>query len=154
MTAAEIPPAVEGPGRVQPPGAARAAKPRTWTLPDLVGTRMTANDRPPHWAARNRVTREWRTLAAARARQLRIPALDRAHILVEWLAYDRRRRDPANASPMGKAAVDGIVDAGVLPDDSAEYLAGPDYRLGPIADPVWRVGGTVTLRITISEVAR
>ena len=38
--------------------------------------------------------------------------------------------DPANAYPAVKALIDGLVDAGVLPDDDAAHLDGPDMRLG------------------------
>ena len=42
---------------------------------------------------------------------------------------DKRRRDVHNLLPhLGKPLVDGIVDAEVLPDDSDEYLIGPDMR--------------------------
>jgi crossover junction endodeoxyribonuclease RusA len=152
MTAADRRAAVEGPGRATP-GTARAANTCSWTL-TLTGRRLTANDRP-HWTKRADVTREWRTLAWAQAKRAHIPPLERAHILVEWLPPDRRRRDPANAGPMGKAAVDGIVDANVLIDDSSAYLDGPDFRLGPLAAGSLRhAPGLVTLRITITEVAR
>lgn len=150
-TAADRRAAADGPGRT-PPGAARAG--RQWTLPLITGPRLTANDRP-HWAKRASVTRTWRTLAWAEAKRARIPALDRARIVIEWMPPDRRRRDPANAAPMGKAAVDGIVDAGVLPDDSAQYLDGPDFRLGRVTpSPLAAAARMATLRITISEVAR
>lgn len=128
-----------------------SAPPRQWVIPPMTGTRLTANDRP-HWAQRARATAEWRGLACGWAKSLRIPRLARAHILAEWLPYDRRDRDPANAYPMVKACVDGIaIDAGVLVDDSARYLDGPDMRLGA----VWRLTpghGLATLRITITEV--
>ncbi len=125
---------------------------RYWVLPVAVDTRMTANDRL-HWRRRAELTARWRRCGWVYAKQARIPALTRAHILIEWLPPDRRRRDPANAAPMGKALVDGIVDAGVLPDDSAQFLDGPDYRLGPPADQVWRVPGRAALRVTITELA-
>lgn len=35
---------------------------------------------------------------------------------------DKRRRDIRNAEYALKAAYDGIVDAGLIPDDSAEHL--------------------------------
>jgi hypothetical protein len=47
-----------------------------------------------------------------------------------------------------KAAVDGLVDAGVLTDDSDEYLTGPDMRPGPVEK-----SGRLVLHITELEVA-
>ena len=41
------------------------------------------------------------------------------------------RWDAGNLYPTAKALVDGIVvDAGLLPDDSNEYVIGPDMRAG------------------------
>lgn len=40
------------------------------------------------------------------------------------------RADPANWYPSFKAAVDGLVDAGLLEDDDHTRLVGPDMRLG------------------------
>ncbi|MBU8549765.1 hypothetical protein IMX12_13195 [Streptomyces sp. Babs14] len=40
------------------------------------------------------------------------------------------RADPANWYPSFKAAVDGLVDAGLLEDDDHTRLIGPDMRLG------------------------
>lgn len=123
---------------------------RTWTLPDLVGTRLTSNQRP-HWTARAGVTAEWRHLAAAQARHRRIPPLARARIVVEWVPATLVRHDPGNAYPMAKACVDGLVDAGVIPDDSAAYLVGPDMRLGPVVRVGRHLRGMATLRVTITE---
>ena len=40
------------------------------------------------------------------------------------------RWDAGNLYPTAKAIVDGLVDAGVIPDDSNEYVIGPDMRAG------------------------
>ena len=40
------------------------------------------------------------------------------------------RYDPGNYYPTAKAILDGIVDAGILPDDSHEYLDGPHLHHG------------------------
>lgn len=83
---------------------------------------------------RSKVVAAWREAAAWKARQARIPRLPRAYVIAELCFNDRRRRDPANFYPTVKAAIDGLVDAGVLPDDSGDYLVGPDMRLGPRVD--------------------
>ena len=64
------------------------------------------------------------------ARAARVPRLERAHVLAEYQPPDGRRRDPANWYPSFKACIDGLIDAGVLPDDDAAHLDGPDMRLG------------------------
>lgn len=50
--------------------------------------------------------------------------------------------DPANWYGSFKAAVDGIVLAGVLEDDDATRVIGPDMRLGPVVP-----GGQIVLHI-------
>jgi Holliday junction resolvase RusA-like endonuclease len=49
--------------------------------------------------------------------------LRRARIRLVVIAPDRRRRDPDNAIAAAKGVIDGIVDAGVLADDSFAVLA-------------------------------
>lgn len=58
------------------------------------------------------------------------PLCERAHILGIYRPNSARRCDPANWYPSFKAAVDGIVDAGLLDDDDHTRLVGPDMRLG------------------------
>lgn len=96
------------------------------------GEWLTANGRL-HWAQRARRTRALRVRAAIAARAARIPPMVRARITVHVHGRTRARTDPANAYPTIKAVVDGLVDAGILPDDDAAHLDGPDMRLG---DPI------------------
>lgn len=118
------------------------------TLTDLPATRDIV--RPPHWRvalpaettlinANDRMNPHQRAgfikvirqAAWAMARHHRLPALQRAHIFyVIHPNPTTRRRDPGNWSPSAKAAVDGLVDAGVLPDDDHTRLLGPDPRIG------------------------
>ena len=51
--------------------------------------------------------------------------LDRARltVLIHW--PDNRRRDRHNYTPTIKHLIDGMVDAGVLPDDDDDHLDGP-----------------------------
>jgi len=58
------------------------------------------------------------------------PLFQRAHILGILRPDSARRADPANWYPSFKAAVDGLVDAGLLDDDDHEHVVGPDMRLG------------------------
>ena len=44
------------------------------------------------------------------------------------------RWDAGNLYPTAKAIVDGLVDAGVLPDDNNDWVTGPDMRAGAKAD--------------------
>lgn len=102
---------------------------------------LSANGRE-HWrpkAAATRSIRDAAHLAAKGAPALRRamlaargePVMERAHVLAVLHPTARRRRDPANIYPAVKAALDGIVDAGVLADDDSTHVVGPDMRLGP-----------------------
>lgn len=90
---------------------------------------INANHRA-HWSKRAKLTRAWRNAAHIVAKQHKLPKLDRAHILVEIHKTTNGRYDPANLHPTAKAIVDGLIDYGLLPDDDATHLDGPDMRAG------------------------
>ncbi|MFK5691302.1 hypothetical protein ACI3EY_16715 [Ornithinimicrobium sp. LYQ92] len=94
---------------------------------------LNANHRT-HWAAKAKRTRYWRDRARLEARRAGIPALDRAHITVTIHKTRGGRYDPGNLAPTAKAIVDGLVDAGVLDDDDATRVIGPDMRAGEKRD--------------------
>lgn len=60
------------------------------------------------------------------------PLFQRAHILGVVHPGSHRRADPANLYPSFKAAVDGLVDAGLFDDDDHTRVVGPDMRLGKV----------------------
>jgi hypothetical protein len=121
---------------------------RTWTVALPVGFQLVNANKRMHHMAKARLVKDIRYGASLFAGLAGVPALKRAHVVCEYCPPDRRRRDVHNLFPSAKAAVDGLVDAGVLPDDSDGYLVGPDMRLG---DPV--VGGQLILHITELEVS-
>ena len=89
---------------------------------------LNSNDRR-HRMAEQKLVREWRSAAREAAREL--PALDwpvnvTAHV---WKPRGGRY-DPGNLYPTAKACLDGIVDAGLLPDDDHKHVTGPDMRHG------------------------
>nr|WP_315501281.1 hypothetical protein [Actinomyces oris] len=88
---------------------------------------LNLNDRT-HWSRAASKRRTTRLLAEQTARVSRAPRLERARLVVEISFPDRRRRDPHNYMATVKPIVDGLVDAGVLPDDDAKHLLGPDLR--------------------------
>jgi hypothetical protein len=70
------------------------------------------------------------------------PVLQHAWILGVYHPGSLRRADPANWYPSFKAAVDGIVEAGLLEDDDHLHVLGPDMRLGHVVK-----GGQIALHI-------
>jgi crossover junction endodeoxyribonuclease RusA len=138
-----------------PPAATSpAAGGRSWTVELPAGlTLLNANQRL-HWRPKAERTRTIRAASYACVKGAKVPKLKRAAIVVaaivvEYRPPDRRRRDVHNLYPSAKAAIDGLVDAGVLPDDSDRYLVGPDMRAGEVA-PLERL----VLHITELEVSR
>lgn len=89
---------------------------------------INANDRPHHMA-KAKLTRAWREAAALYAKHAEdYRTYDRARVVVSYRFPNNRRREVANLQPTSKAIVDGLVDAGLLPDDSDDYCVGPDNR--------------------------
>jgi len=118
---------------VTAPSPGGVAAPRAWRIEMPAGAELlNSNDRDGHWGRRKRVTGELRQAAGWLAKAQRIPRLERAHILAILQPPDNRKRDPGNWYPSYKACIDGMVDAGILPDDYAKYLDGPDPRLGDV----------------------
>ena len=121
---------------------AAESAPITLHIPQLYQW-MNANEmRRWHWSKRHRLTKAWRNDTAALARTARLPKLQRAHILVHIHKTTNRRYDPANLNPTIKAIVDGLIDYGLLPDDDALHLDGPDLRAGEKRD---KPGLTLTI---------
>lgn len=88
---------------------------------------ITANDKM-HWAARSRLTkqlRQWGYLLGREGQGVARLHLTRARVEFEFAYPDRRRRDRHNLAPTVKALMDGLIDAGLLPDDADRFLDGP-----------------------------
>lgn len=105
---------------------------RTWTVELPAGLPLLNANRRPHHQVRAKLTREIRAAALVCTKAAGVPHLQRAHIIAEYRPPNRRPRDVHNLYPSAKAAVDGVVDAGVLTDDTDEYLTGPDMRPGAV----------------------
>ena len=119
---------------------------RTWTL-ELPYTKppLSLNARPPHWRVRHRITRNVRAEVALLARAARIPALQRIAVELHYVPRDRRRRDPINLAPTAKVLEDGLVDAGVVPDDTPQYVEPTPAVIDP------PTGGTGRLYLVVRE---
>lgn len=81
-----------------------------------------------------KMTKAWRETAALRAAG--IPTFtSKVHITAHIFKPRAGRFDPNNLAGTSKACVDGLVDAGLLVDDSLEYVIGPDHRYGGKGNP-------------------
>lgn len=117
-----------------------------WRINLPITKPLSLNDRT-HWAKRAEAVRTVRWLAAQAAKREHIPALPKVQIELHYTPKDKRRRDPLNLVATLKAVEDGIVDAGVIPDDT------PDYSIPtmPVIDPA---NSDPTLRSRIYAIIR
>lgn len=71
---------------------------------------------------RAEATKEWRDTFAWLARKEHIPRMRWINVTVQPFQKRGRLQDTAACNPSAKAAIDGLVDAGVVPDDSGDYV--------------------------------
>lgn len=96
----------------------------------MTGNPLSLNSRA-HWGAKAAATKRWRSFAAMHAD--RYPELPYVDVTLTWVVSDRRRRDEDNLYPLLKALCDGLVDAGVVPDDTPDRM-GKRCRIDYVPD--------------------
>lgn len=76
-----------------------------------------------------KLTKSWRQAAEAASKH--IGPLNWPVQITAYIWKPRANRyDPGNIYPTAKACLDGLVDAGLLPDDDHKHVLGPDLRHG------------------------
>lgn len=124
----------------------RRTEARSWTIEHTGRRPLTVNAvaglHRQQWASITRETREawgWLTRGAL------VPSLAGCTIVAQPLHANRRSpQDVAACAPEAKAAIDGIVDAGVIPNDDATHLLSVTFLPPDIC-------GRDGLRIEITE---
>lgn len=86
---------------------------RPWTV-------NTARNWHHHKLAKH--VKEWREAFKDLAEEAGIPPLHAMRIEVVPILADNRTQDTAACALAAKAAIDGVVDAGVVPDDNRTYM--------------------------------
>jgi crossover junction endodeoxyribonuclease RusA len=71
---------------------------------------------------RAKLTKEWRSAFHLLAKSNEIPEMSWISVTVEPHQKGGRSQDVGACNPAVKAAIDGLVDAGILPDDSPEFV--------------------------------
>ena len=99
---------------------------------------INANTRE-HWAVKAAKVRNWRAAAAHHAMAALVPPMTRLEVVAQPRWASKRRHDNGNIAPTVKACVDGLVDAGVLVDDSSRIVVSESYQEGPPARGVARL---------------
>lgn len=104
----------------------------------LPGGLLSPNYRPGTHGSRMaqaRATKKYRGLAreAVEAVQLEDLPWGKCSTKAKFYYFAKRKRDPDNATGSLKAAYDGMVDAGVVPDDDWEHMERekPDCNYDP-----------------------
>ncbi|MGP9724803.1 hypothetical protein ACT3SZ_12395 [Corynebacterium sp. AOP40-9SA-29] len=120
----------------------------TWTMP-------LSYDKPPltlnqrgHWAKTDQHRKALRAWAKVSARKIGVPTgLGHITTRLHYQAPDRRRRDEDNLIATAKPLWDGLVDAGIVPDDTSAYMT----KLMPKIHPPSPDGPGLWLTITIGD---
>lgn len=103
---------------------------RAWTVEDIGNRPLTINQVTKmhrlKWAAHTADARaRWHWLI----RHAKVPPLERVRVVAVPLHRDRRSpQDVAACAPEAKPAIDGLVDAGVFPDDDATHVVAVEFR--------------------------
>jgi hypothetical protein len=71
---------------------------------------------------RAELVKTWRSAFLILAKSEKMPEMEWISVIVEPHQKGGRLQDVGACNPAVKAAIDGIVDAGVLPDDSPKYM--------------------------------
>ncbi len=102
-----------------------------------------------HWREEARIKKQIRTTAWLLAKQSKIPTdCDHITVCLHYRPKNNRRRDSDNLMPVLKAACDGLVDAGLVADDTPDLMT----KLMPVIHPVEKGrGGALWLTIEIEE---
>lgn len=109
---------------------------------------ITLNSRM-HWGRHAAIIKSIRRTAWALAKNENIPT-GCAHVTVglHYRPYRNGRRDADNLAPILKAACDGLVDAGLVADDTPQLMS----KLMPVIHPAEKGRpGSLWLTITIGE---
>lgn len=86
-----------------------------------------------HHMVRAKLNKQWRQEAHAQALGFE-PVKTPVKVFAWLMQSDRHYQDCGAMYPAVKAAIDGLVDAGVIPDDTPEYLSSIE-TFSPIYSP-------------------
>jgi crossover junction endodeoxyribonuclease RusA len=117
-----------------------------WTL-DLPYERppLNANQRL-HWAKKAALTKQVRAASFYAAKSAGVLRCDKVRVTLTWFVRTTTRRDADNVVPTLKALCDGLVDAGIVSDDT------PDQMVKVMPVIVYRPNQPAGLQLLIEEV--
>jgi hypothetical protein len=101
----------------------------SWTVV-VEGHLFTLNgERTMHYHKRAKLVKTWREAAFEAAQKARVPKMNQIDIVCQPCRGTRRNMaDTGGHFPVAKACIDGLVDAGVIPDDGPEFVRSLTFR--------------------------
>ncbi len=118
-----------------------------WTL-DLPYERPPLNSNQRlHWRKKADLTRQVRSAAYFAAKNAHVLPCEKVRVTLTWFVRTaNRRRDADNVVPTLKALCDGLVDAGVVTDDTPAEME----KVMPVI--IYRPGQQSGLQLHVEEV--
>ena len=109
---------------------------REWSLKLDLGRPPSINTvYGKHWATKHHITGLWTVGASVLARNAGVPkGLDQVSIVSQVHRSDRKFMDLGNELPAVKAAVDGLVRFGMVPDDDPGHVVELRFVAPVLAD--------------------
>lgn len=103
-----------------------------WSIPlPYPSPPLSLNKGQGHWAKTSGIKATLRRDAARLARSAKIGHHAHIHTRLHWTPPDNRRRDEDNIILTAKPLWDGLVDAGVVVDDTSTYMTKLMPRIHP-----------------------
>jgi hypothetical protein len=152
---ASLPPATDpaggtrrgDPSNTSPPAVPLSgAGPREWKITLPAGLELLSLNDREHYMVRHRKAQALKDAAIVMTRKAKVPRLERIAISVYYDPPVRRNRDHDNLIATYKHLADGIVQAGVVPDDDSAHVLPPHCEVTSLIVPRGR------LRMVITEV--
>ncbi|GCL71776.1 hypothetical protein PN4B1_16810 [Paenibacillus naphthalenovorans] len=88
-----------------------------------------------HFMKRAKLKEKWENIVSKACMEYGVMPIQKASITLEFWFPDKRRRDPDNYSFSAKFLLDGLVKAGVLPDDSFNEITELRIIKGGVSKP-------------------
>lgn len=114
-----------------------------WTFKLPMQKPLSLNDRM-HWRVRAEAVKQVRDDVHILCRAAKVPKCEKISVHLMWFPGPLiRRRDPLNLVATLKAVEDGVVQAGVVPDDTPQYVKSVMPEIGEKAVPIGELWVTI-----------
>jgi crossover junction endodeoxyribonuclease RusA len=100
---------------------------RSWLLVIPMRPTLTNAVHNMHFRKASAERKKWRGMGLALAEQAKVPACTAIEVTCWGVYPGGRLPDPDAVAPSLKGVLDGLVDAGVVPDDTGEWVKAITY---------------------------